>query len=657
MGPWPGWRGIPDLPEIVLSWDEGRTPASVHFWGDELACGHMRAVAWLPPECSGTLRISVSDDRLLPDVVDLYEDSPIQPRPIPVTLRRDLVNVHPRLLVTPDIVAGLAGKVSTTHRAFWNRLCALVDQPQLPAEVTPESKAPSGPERLRPEDRAMITALRAMVFPTPATVDHALDASRTYVRKTQEPDYEPLSIDTQAGETLFVLVLGYDWLYHQMDGREKDEVRAWLWTAAARVRKFLNGERRDVAQAHYLGCALGLLACAFVFWEDHPEAKDWAAEFRGALDVILRMLPDDGFHPHGANLWIYEYGFLLRWLEVFRICAGEDLWGAVHWRHASAFRSATLSPDGLYGITFGDPQYRVGGDSWCHFLSASRTGTAAAQRTAELLVDGPHSGVDFRHVPARRRVYEFLYFDPLVLPGDSGPAIQVFQDGGQVYARGSEGAGTLFTMRAGPPIGHQRFMGGERGGYGHADPCNGSFLWFRRGTFAVSGPGPTYRRDTALHNTITINGQGQIGDGTVWLPDFFPPEYQCSTPRVILHGGSVSLDVDLAACYLPHLGVETCHRAMWVDPDTTIAGVDTVACRHVSDIQWNLHSWGEFVPLESGSELTWKIQSAGEELSVFLLAPDAGSTSTGQTDMIPAYPNDGTRDHFLRWQVHDTKVR
>jgi hypothetical protein len=599
----------------------------------------------------------VSDDRLLPHVVDVYEDSPIQPQSIPVSLRQDLVNVHPRLLITPDIAAGLAEKASTTHRAFWHRLCALVDQPQLLAEVTPESKAPPGQERLRPEDHALITALQAMVTPTPACIGRALNAYRVFVRTTQEPEYGPLTIDTQAGETLFLLVLGYDWLFHHLGGQEKDEVRAWLWTTAGHVRKFLHGERRDFAQAHYLGCALGLIACAFVFWEEHPEAKKWAAEFRGVLDMLLRMLPGDGFHPHGANLWIYEYGFLLRWLEVFRICAGEDHWDSPHWGQASAFRAATLSADGLYGITFGDPQYRVGGDSWCHYLIASRTRSAAAQQTAELLVDGPHSGVDFRHVPPRRRVYEFLYFDPSLSAAHHQPPVQVFRDGGQVFARGKGSGGTVFTMRAGPPIGHQRYREGERGGYGHADPCNGSFLWFRRGTLAVAGPGPTYRRDTALQNGITIDGQGQIGDGTVWLPDFFPPEVLCSTPRVTIHDGSVSLDVDLAECFLPHLGVKRCHRAMWVDPDSTIAGVDTVECRHVSDIQWNLHSWGQFVPSGQGPTARWGMQNASEELSVFLLAPDTGSILTGQTDMVPAYPHDGTRDYFLRWQVHDAKVR
>jgi hypothetical protein len=657
VGPWPGWRGIPELPVIRIEWDGGAATATVQFWGDELTRKHLRAVAWLPPGCEGVLRCVIADDRLQPEHLDLYEDAPLQLQPRKTVLRPELVGVHPRLLITPEEVGGFAGKAATTHKAAWEKLTALADGPQLPPEVTPESKALPGPERLRPEDRAAITALIALGDPSADRVEQALFAYGEFVSATRVQGYGPLGIDTQSGETLFLLVLGYDWLFHHLSPDEERDYREWLWNVASRVREFIPDDRRDLAQAHYLGCGLGLLAFAFVFWESHPESRAWAAEFRGALDTILRMMPDDGFHPHGANLWIYEYGFLLRWLEVLRICTGEDVWKSPHWRQASIFRAATLSPDGLYGITFGDPQYRVGGDSWCHYLIAARTGSPEARRTGELLVNGPHAGVDFRHVPPRRRVYEFLYNDPEVRSGGAGFAVTVFPDGGQVVARGSNSSGALFTFRAGPPLGRKRYAGGERGGYGHADPCNGSFLWFRSGSLSIAGPGPTYRRDSALHNIITFGGEGQVGDGTVWLPDFFPPEILCPTPSVRIHEESVSMGVDCAPSYLPHLGVRKCHRALWVDPNTTIAGVDTVDCDHATDIAWNLHSWGTFVADDAGRTDRWEIRTGKESLSLYLLHPAMGATATGRTEMVPAYPHDGTRDHFLRWQMHGTRVR
>ncbi len=197
-----------------------------------------------------------------------------------------------------------------------------------------------------------------------------------------------------------------------MTADERERARKRLWEVADICWDHLGYERHDYGQAHFLGCGLGILAFSFLFWESHPRAKEWASYLRGTFQRVMRMLPQDGFFPHGVNLWIYEYGFLLRWLELFRVCAGEDLWGSTdHWRNASLFRACTTSPDFLYGITIGDPQYRVGGDAWCHYLIAARTGSDEAQWLAEQLADGPHAGVDFRHIPPRRRVYEFLYYD------------------------------------------------------------------------------------------------------------------------------------------------------------------------------------------------------------------------------------------------------
>lgn len=663
VGPWPGWRGIPPLPRIRVLWDGGETNADVHFWGDELECRHLRAIAWIPPECSGPLYCAIDDDRLQPASLDLFADQPIAASWKPVTLLAELAGVHPRILVTPDRIAELSAKVSAARGPAWTRLCALLDSPQLSPDVTPESKTMPGPERLRTEDRAMISAFRALIDPSAEHVQEARVAYRAFVQETRAPGYEPLTIDTQVGEILFVLVLCYDWLHDRLAEAERREVREWLWTLAGRVRAFLPASRHDFAQAHYLGCALGLLAFSFEFWETHPEARTWVGEFRGALDTILGMLPADGFHPHGANLWIYEYGFLLRWVELFRVCTGEDLWALPHWRQASVFRASTLSPDGRFGITFGDPQYRVGGDSWCHFLIAARTRSVEAHHTGNLLLDVSHEGVDFRHVPPRRRVYEMLFHDPSVdtppaaAAGEGNPRGRCFADGGQVYARGTDEAGSLFTFKAGPPLGTRRYASGERGGYGHADPCNGSFLWFRRGSLCVSGPGPTYRRDSALHNVITFGGKGQVGDGTVWLPDFFPPDILCPTPTVRIRHGSLSLDVDTAGTYLPHLRVTQCHRALWIDPDYAIVGVDTIACEHPTSIEWNLHSWGSFEPAGEGDVTTWIVCCKDESLALHLLQPATGTTSTGWTPCVPAYPHDGTRDRFLQWQIRATAAR
>lgn len=655
VGPWPGWRRIPSLPDVHLSLAGRELHPLPHFWGDELTARRLRMVAWTEGSAAGMLFCTVADRRLTPVAVEVYEDAlpdTHHHRTGPVV---ELIGIHPRLLLRPEDLPGLRARATGSHRREMDLIRALLDGPPEPHTVTPSAKLPAGPERLRPEDRAMLTALVAILDPSPPHQRTAVDAYRAFIAATQDPSYEPLNIDTQSGEILFVLSLVYDWLYDVLGPQDRAAARAWLDNVATRVRGHLGPGRRDYAQAHYLGCALGLLAFGCVFYEDHPLAPSWVGELRGSFATVLAMLPDDGFHPHGPSLWVYEYGFLLRWLEIFRVWAGEDLWSHPHWRHAADFRAATLSPDGLHGITFGDPQFRVGGDAWCHYLIAARTGSRLAMRTAHLLADGPHEGVDFRSIPPRRRVYEFLFRDPSIEPAPGPPSSTYCEDGGQVIVRG--GRGDVFTFRSGPPIGITRYREGERGGYGHADPCNGSFLWYTDGRMAVAGPGPVYRRDTALQNVVTVNGQGQIGDGMVWMPDFLPPAVLAARPGVTWRGNAAVVSVDLTSAYLPHLGVRLMHRTMWIDPDGWVTGIDEVSCAAPSSLEWNLHSAAPFTRFREGGPRGYRAVMGDHALTVFLLDPDGGVCTTGPTEFVPAYPHDGMRDHFLRWAFTGTGTR
>ncbi|HLE55796.1 MAG TPA: heparinase II/III family protein, partial [Rhodothermia bacterium] len=278
------------------------------------------------------------------------------------------------------------------------------------------------------------------------------------------------------------------------------------------------------------------------------------------------------------------------------------------------------------------------------------------------------------HIPPRRRMYEFLYYDSRITapsldtpglsvsstsetdPPDEG-AVHNFPDGGQVFIRTRrDGSESLFTFRSGPPIGRQRRMAGEPGGYGHSDPANGSFLLFKDNAFVVSGPGPTYRRDTALHNTISFDGQGQIGDSCVWLPDFLPPEVIPPCTEVKTDGSTTLLFADLAPSYLPHLRVELCTRSMLVDSHV-IVGMDIVQCASCSTIEWNLHTWGSVEELTNNGVRRFRIGQVDNTIELHVLLPQDYSWRSGLTEGVPAYPNDGTRDTALQLSTREQRVQ
>jgi hypothetical protein len=300
----------------------------------------------------------------------------------------------------------------------------------------------------------------------------------------------------------------------------------------------------------------------------------------------------------------------------------------------------------------GDPQFRVGGDAWCHYLIAARSGSGEAQWLGDLLRDIPPDGVDFRNAPARRRVYEYLWRDGAILPLKPEEEATAFGDGGQCFLRTEN---SLFTIRSGSPLGLHRYGRGISGAYGHSEPCNGSFLLYHGGRFIVSGPGAVYRRESGLHNIITIDGQGQVGDTAVWLPDFIPPEVLPPPLQMWTERDATRIEAELGRAYLPHLGVVTMHRSLQVWPGRRLAGLDTVELSDSRSITWQIHSRGRFLPSASAGQ--WKLSSPDGGTRLVLFEPSGSNAETGATEFVPAYPHDGDGDFFLRVSVRGKKVR
>lgn len=508
------------------------------------------------------------------------------------------------------------------------------------------------PARL--EDRVLITAFEALHTPDdPATIRLALDTFAEACHLREHPDEAPLSIDTQCGEFLFVLCLAFDWLHASMTDDERAAAHDALADIARITRRHLDPSRRDYAQAHWLGAGLGLLAWTLVIDDDddNDDTRAWRAELHGAYRHVVTMLPDDGFFPHGINLWIYEYGFHFRWLELLRHCCGVDLWHVTpHWRAAARFRIASTSHDLLHGVTFGDPQFRIGGDAWLFDLAARRTGDAQLAAFADAIRDLPVEGVDYRHAPPRRRVYESLWRDTQLHAFTFTNGIERFDDGGHVCIR--RGA-LLIVARSGAPIGRARRAAGEWGGYGHADPCNGGFLVWWRDRFVVAGPGPVYRRDTSLQNLLTIDDRGQLGDGCVWLPDVFPDESIPDPPVITEDATGIMLAFDLTRAYLAHLGVQRCTRRLHIAPDNVLTGHDHISLTRESRFAWRLHTRMP-IDLRDADAGRCVLQVDDRPCGIALTASAGADTPTSAsvavpltaeaTAYIPAYPHDGKAD-------------
>jgi hypothetical protein len=648
VGPWPGWRGIPEMPIVELVIGGRTTHARANFWGDEFDSRRCRYFVAVQVREETEFCLKWSDDRLQPVNVRIYPSEEKTVTPCPVQLRHDLATCHPRLLFTEQFRDSIQ---SDERRAkIWQEIETLLGHSHHPFQIDSESKTLPGPERLHDMDRVILSAFVAWHTGETSRVHFAMAMLRDFLSVVSKAEYEPMLIDTQSGEVLYTVCLAYDWLYSHMSEAERVEFKKELFDVADRVWRHLGFDRQDYAQAHFLGCSHGLLAFSFIFWNEHPQAQSWAAYLHAAFIKVVNMMPADGFYPHGINLWIYEHTFLVRYLELFRHCAGIDFWSTTpYWRNASRFRRLSLSPDRLHGITFGDPQYRVSGDAWIHYAIAARTGSNQAQNLAGLLADMPVDHVDFRSVPPRRRIWEYIFINSQIAEDSELPPLVEIQDGGQVFYRShSEQKETLFTCRAGAPLGRHRYAAGEWSGYGHSDPCNGSFLLALNSAFLICGPGPVYRRDTTLHNTLTMDGRGQIGDGLPWAPEFTPLARMARMMPVLARDKVISIEMDLASAYLQHLDVENYTRKFYLLEPLVLVIHDHVQLAKPHELQWNLHTRAAIEILSPKPLLRLKFSLEQECMRLLCLSPENISMRTGFSDFVPAYPNGGERDRFVQ---------
>ncbi len=651
FGPWPGWRSMPEMPELTLSTSKSSIKPKFYFTGDEKSSGLINAHASFTidqKEKNIFLVVGTSDIQLAK--VELFQSKNIKVSNEKIIIKEKLLLNHPNLLFSSEELSELK---SRTESKSWRSIESLFCNWKLAWKITPEVRTLEGKERLNILDKIVLSAFHALITEESNSIRRAKKTFRHFIKISSAPDYEPMHIDTQIGICLFYMCLVYDWMYIYLSEEEKIEFKKHLDFCRDKLVKYLIPERNDFAQAHFLGCVSGLLAYSLLFYNECRESKRNIEFIANAFITAMKMFPDDGSYPHGINLWIYEYTFIIRITELLYRFTNKNYWRRKEfWKNSSLFRNYATSPDKLYGITFGDPQFRVCGDAFLHYLISERINDPVAGKFASDILDINTSGVDHRSVMPSRRIFEFIYSASKTkkckLPLKN---VKYFHDTGQIFIKEKD---FLFTTKCGAPLGIKRHNEGEWSGYGHSDPCNGSFLIYYKNAFLISGPESSYKRNTEFQNTITINGSGQIGDKMVWSPDF---NLKRNFPRITAfnsHDSFHIINMDLTNCYNESLAVKSIKRNLAVFNSGIVLGCDKIILRKNERIEWNLHSYGIITKLTESHN--FMIQEKGIKADLYFLN-DYELFEQGLTPFVPGYPNAGKRDRFLKIINHGAEAQ
>jgi hypothetical protein len=193
------------------------------------------------------------------------------------------------------------------------------------------------------------------------------------------------------------------------------------------------------------------------------------------------------------------------------------------------------------------------------------------------------------------RWLNLIWYDPTVqvLPAGTLPTLHHFEDMGLVSARtGWDGHESLVVFKCGPFIGHKAVseFSYDPGG-GHVHPDVGHFVLFANGQWLIRDDG--YQdKWTDRHNTLLIDGAGQLGEGHTWFDGT-----QCllakSGPRTICANSGSELDHiagDATEAYPKQSGLERFVRhLLFVKPDVLIV-IDDIALDRTADLELRLHT-------------------------------------------------------------------
>lgn len=236
------------------------------------------------------------------------------------------------------------------------------------------------------------------------------------------------------------------------------------------------------------------------------------------------------------------------------------------------------------------------------------------------------------------------------------PTLHHFEDMGIVSARtGWDGREGLVVFKCGPFIGHEAIddFSYDPGG-GHVHPDAGHFIVFANNQWLIRDDG--YQdKWTDQHNTLLIDGAGQLGEGRTWFNGT-----ECllakARPRIILASSSAELDHiagDVTAAYPKSTGLEHFVRhLLFVKPNVLIV-VDDIALNKNAGLELRLHTESSNCKQQDGGCV---VEGNGVNLCIDLLT--GGGVKINAANM-PARGSHGANTklftirftkHAARWQ-------
>ena len=452
---------------------------------------------------------------------------------------------HPSLFYGPGDVARLQQQAQTTHQVVYSGLKSGVDQfvgTQIASDGTVTWS--SGRTFNLGDRRDIGNALEVFSFLW------QIDGGQQYAQLAHDWLMDVVSwgnLDLDGTQDLLLghmvtgVAIAYDILYPNLTDAERTTVRQVLaQNAAAQYANSVNGVwwSAEYGQNHnWVNTdSFGYAALAMQGEWDQATVDAWrnrAIANAQTVKTLTDPMTDGTWHEGPAYL---AYGLLwhIPFVDALKRAGYGDLtqWGIV--KGIGAYRAYNQLPEqpNAYVLASGD-FFGFGLDDQLFALrfAASRYGDGVAQAAADRWLAGAKRN---DYAPEQNaQMFEFLYWDPSVAATDLhtqpldwyGPNM-----GGVVFRSGWDPGAILFGLKCGDYGGltfWQRLAAGDAllpdldFSHDHADD-NGFYLYGNGSWLAPEADGyyigqpdspPPAANETVYHNSLTVDGAGQLGEG------------------------------------------------------------------------------------------------------------------------------------------------
>lgn len=466
-----------------------------------------------------------------------------------------LAKKRPRLYLDPDEIERLRKAIASDAAlsAMASELRSLIER-AVKSGPPPyrEQDGSSGDEQLWQREVGNMMPSLALVWLLTGDRPYLEAATRWALASCSYPTWGLGHFDGRdlaTGHQLFGLAIVYDWCYSDLDPAARDTIRETLVRRASAMFEGAAtgniGWHRSYLQNHLWVNAAGMAAAGFAL---HGEAEDAALWIGLALDKFgrtMEALGPDGASHEGVGYWEYGVEYMMKFMVLAREHFDRDWFGLEWWRNTARYglylnlpRNAWTRADCVVDIADCPRSHWYGPDYLLRGLAGIHRNGVAQWLANE---------IDSANVASGGASWlNLLWYDPSVAPQSplELPALHHFEDMGIVSARSDwSGEESLVVFKCGPFIGHQAVQefAYDPGG-GHVHPDANHFVLFGNGEWLVRDDG--YRAKwTRHHNTLLVDGRGQLGEGKTWFHGQ-EPLLARARPRILMAEAAPELELD-----------------------------------------------------------------------------------------------------------------